>query len=593
MFYRHCRSSQNLMTHHPLMKWKRPFSVSKTTKQPVLTTSLLRSLSMVSVLYTEGCVILCLTAGPLNVSHINGKMPTLFLCTSKRVTEQNVATVMAFPFSVAGKVLAKIMLTHLLEHVVDLVLPESQCGFRLGRSTVDMIFVAQQLQEKCCEQHQDLYMTFVDLTKAFDTVNRDLLWNILQKFGCPPTFIAILLQFHTGMCAQVVMAGSQSSSFPVEVGVKLVCVLAPIIFNLLLFAMILVSHCDLQSSDCVGIEYRLDGGLFNLRRLQAKTMTSYAMISTLQYADDAAFHSLTADGLQRSLDVMSETYLHAGLIINTMKTEILSTLSPDAPTFSISGNQLKNSENFTYSDSNISFSGDLTNEIQRRINLASSTFGRLSKRVFGNQDLTIHTMIAVYNAVVIPTILYGYETCVPYHRHIRLLESFHIRCLQLILGLHWWHKVTHSEIRSRAGTPTIESMLLHRQLRWLNHVIRMPHSRLPNCVLYDQLRLGHSSVGGQKKRFKDHVKSILKKCNIPFNKLETLASNRATWRSSCAFGMSYFDAEYDRAAGRSRRHQHAPVLCPIPNSVHQCQPYGRQCFSRIGLLSHSKTHSQY
>ena len=58
--------------------------------------------------------------------------------------------------SVAGKVLANIVLTRLLEHVVDPVLPESQCRFRRGRSTIDMIFVARQLQEKCCEQHQDI-----------------------------------------------------------------------------------------------------------------------------------------------------------------------------------------------------------------------------------------------------------------------------------------------------------------------------------------------------------------------------------------------------------------------------------------------------
>ena len=44
-----------------------------------------------------------------------------------------------FLLSVTGKVLAKIMLTRLFEHVVDLVLPESQCGFRRGRSTIDMI----------------------------------------------------------------------------------------------------------------------------------------------------------------------------------------------------------------------------------------------------------------------------------------------------------------------------------------------------------------------------------------------------------------------------------------------------------------------
>ena len=183
--------------------------------------------------------------------------------------------------------LAKIMLTRLLEHVVDLVLPESQCGFRRGCTTIDIIYVARQLQEKCREQHQDLYLAFVDLTKALDTVNRDLLWNILRKFRCPPTFIAILQQFHTGMCAHVVMAGSQSSSFPVVVGVKQGCVLAPIIFILLLVALTLISHCDLQSSDFVGIEYRLDCGLFNLQHLHAKTKTS-ALISALQYSDDAA-----------------------------------------------------------------------------------------------------------------------------------------------------------------------------------------------------------------------------------------------------------------------------------------------------------------
>ena len=134
-------------------------------------------------------------------------------------------------------------------------------------------------------------------------------------------------------------------------------------------------------------------------------------------------------------------------------------------------------------------------------------------------------------------------------------------------------------------------MLLHRQLRWLGHVIRMPRSRLPNCVLYGQLKLGRRSVGGQKKRFKDHIKSILKRCNIPFSRQETLASERAT----CVLGMSYFDDEYDRTAAlrRSRRHQHAPVLCPIPDSDYQCPLCGRQCYSHIGLLSYSKTHFQH
>ena len=63
----------------------------------------------------------------------------------------------------------------LLRSAADLVLPESQCGFRRDRSTTDMIFLARQLLEKTREQRQDIFITFVDLAKAFDTVNRDML----------------------------------------------------------------------------------------------------------------------------------------------------------------------------------------------------------------------------------------------------------------------------------------------------------------------------------------------------------------------------------------------------------------------------------
>ena len=57
--------------------------------------------------------------------------------------------------SVPGKILARIILNRLTKHVSNNnILPEGQCGFRAGRSTMDMIFTARQLQEKCREQQQ-------------------------------------------------------------------------------------------------------------------------------------------------------------------------------------------------------------------------------------------------------------------------------------------------------------------------------------------------------------------------------------------------------------------------------------------------------
>jgi len=71
----------------------------------------------------------------------------------------------------ASKIAGRVMLNRLTEQLLHKVLPESQCGFRSSRGTADMVFTARQIQEKCREQNQDLYVVFVDLTKAFDTVN--------------------------------------------------------------------------------------------------------------------------------------------------------------------------------------------------------------------------------------------------------------------------------------------------------------------------------------------------------------------------------------------------------------------------------------
>ena len=74
--------------------------------------------------------------------------------------------------SIAGKILARILLNRLVPTIAEDNTPESQCGFRRNRSTTDMVFVLRQLQEKCREQNKGLYVSFVDLTKAFDTVSR-------------------------------------------------------------------------------------------------------------------------------------------------------------------------------------------------------------------------------------------------------------------------------------------------------------------------------------------------------------------------------------------------------------------------------------
>ena len=97
-----------------------------------------------------------------------------------------------------------------------------------------MICSLRQLQEKCREQRTPLYVAFIDLTKAFDLVNRDALFKILTKIDCPPTLLSIEKSFHDNMKGTVLYDGATSDPFNILSGVKQGCVLAPTLFGIFL-----------------------------------------------------------------------------------------------------------------------------------------------------------------------------------------------------------------------------------------------------------------------------------------------------------------------------------------------------------------------
>ena len=86
----------------------------------------------------------------------------------------------------AGKILLKIIARRLSEYCERVgILPEEQSGFRPNRSTTDMLFVIRRLQELAQKKRIPLYVYFIDFTKAYDSVDRTLLWTVLARFGVP------------------------------------------------------------------------------------------------------------------------------------------------------------------------------------------------------------------------------------------------------------------------------------------------------------------------------------------------------------------------------------------------------------------------
>ena len=90
----------------------------------------------------------------------------------------------------------------------------------------------------------------------------------------------------------------------------------------------------------------------------------------------------------------------------------------------------------------------------------------------------------IYDACVLPVLLYGSECWTPLMKHGRKLNSFHHRCFRVILGIsnrqQWSEHITITEVRRRWGDmETIVDKIRLKRLEWLGHLARMADNRMP------------------------------------------------------------------------------------------------------------------
>ena len=487
--------------------------------------------------------------------------------------------------SIVGKVFARVALTR-LQALASNVYPESQCGFRAGRSTVDMIFSLRQLQEKCQEQQMPLYIAFIDLTKAFDLVSRSGLFSLLKKIGCPPHLLAVIMSFHDNMQSTVCFNGATSEAFPVSSGVKQGCVLAPTLFGI--FFSMLLQYAFKDCSEGIYIHTRSDGKLYNLARLRAKTKVIEVLIRELLFADDAALTSHTEDGLQQLVTCLSLACKEFGLTISLKKTNVTAQGTEASPSIAIDGCTLEVVENFTYLGSTISSSLSIDSEINSRIAKAATVMAKLNQRVWNNSRLTEKTRLRVYQACVLSTLLYGSESWTTYARHEKKLNSFHLRCLRRILQIKWQDQVPDTEVLERANMNSLHTTLSERRLRWLGHVRRMDAGRIPKDLLYGELMEGQRKTGRPKLRFKDVLKRDLKNSAINLNTWESQADDRQAWRLAVKQGTAGKESRRIEHAVNKRAKRKQRSEQPQQPSAYTCSRCDRDCHSRIGLHSHSR-----
>ena len=131
----------------------------------------------------------------------------------------------------------------------------------------------------------------------------------------------------------------------------------------------------------------------------------------------------------------------------------------------MNGQTLRVVDKFTYLGSTLSRAMHIDDEVTARVANASVAFGKARANVWERNGTKLHTKLKVYKAVVLPTILYAFETWTVYQSHAKRLYHFHLSCLRKLLKIKWQDKISDTEFLQKAEMQSMHTVLKLAQLR--------------------------------------------------------------------------------------------------------------------------------
>ena len=200
-----------------------------------------------------------------------------------------------------SKIMLKIFWVRLQQYM-NWELPDVQAGFRKGRRARDQIANILWIIKKARECQKNIYLCFIDYAKAFDCVDHNKLWKILQEVWIPDHLTCLLRNLYEGQEAIVRTGHGTIDWFQIGKGVCEGYILSPCIFNL--YAEYIMQNAGLDEA-------------------QAGIKISKRNINNLRYADDTTLMAESKEELKSLLMKVKEKSEKVGLKLNIQKTKIM------------------------------------------------------------------------------------------------------------------------------------------------------------------------------------------------------------------------------------------------------------------------------
>ena len=300
-----------------------------------------------------------------------------------------------------------------LQQYVNRELPDVQAGFRKGRGTRDQIANIHWIIKKAREFHKNIYFCFIDYAKAFDCVDDNKLWKILNEMEIPDHLNCLLRNLYAGQEATVRTGHGTTDWFQIGKGVRQGCILSPCLFNL--YAEYIMRNAGLEET-------------------QAGIKIAGRNINNLRYADDTTLMAESEEELKSLLMKVKEESEKVGLKLSHSENEDHGIWSHH-----FMGNRWETVEtvsDFILGGSKITADGDCSHEIKRRLLLGRKVMTNLDS-ILKIRDIILSTRVRLLKAMVFPVVMYGYESWTIKKAEHQRTDAFELWCWRRLLRVPW------------------------------------------------------------------------------------------------------------------------------------------------------------